>query len=267
VQAIRRLPGLSALPLVLLDIAAVCGSYAGALLLRFDGEVSGASWEAYWKIAPAVAAAYVAANLLFGVYHAAWKYGGIRDLFSLGLAVTLVTVGVTAFNALGSVFPRKDLPLSVNLISGGLIFMTMASTKLWPHLNAVQFNVINRGGDAGKRVLIVGAGDSGQLVAREFLHNPHWGLRPVCFVDDDARKIGVRIHGIPVAGDRYQIPHLAEKYRASEIVLAMPTISRKSFEEIMALCRQAQLSVNIVPSAVEILSGKVDRAVTARFRG
>lgn len=265
-QAIRRLPHLRALPLVALDVAAVCGSYAGALLLRFDGEVSGASWEAYWKIAPVVAAVYVVMNLLFGVYHAAWKYGGIRDLFNLGLAVTLVTVGVTAFNALGSVFPRRDLPLSVNLISGGLIFLTMASTKLWPHLNAVQFNVINRG-DSGKRVVIVGAGDSGQLVAREFLHNPHWGFRPVCFVDDDARKIGVRIHGIPVAGDRYEIPRLAEKYHAGEVVLAMPTISRKSFEEIMALCRQAKLSVNIVPSAVEILSGKVDRAVTVRFRG
>jgi FlaA1/EpsC-like NDP-sugar epimerase len=267
VRIIRALPSVRVLPLVLVDVVAVYGSYAGALLLRFDGEVSGASWEVYWKIAPAVAAAYVLANFLFGVYHAAWKYGGVRDLLYLMLAVSLVTILVLIINVGNFAFPRRELPVSVNLIGGGLIFLTMASTKLWPHLNAVQFNVISRGGDAGKRVLIVGAGDSGQLVAREFLHNPHWGLRPVCFVDDDARKIGVRIHGIPVAGDRYQIPSLAEKYRAGEVVLAMPTISRKGFEEIMGLCRQAGLSVNIVPSAVEILSGKVDRAVTVRFRG
>ncbi len=252
-------------PLVLLDVVAVYGSYAGALLLRFDGNVPGDSWTAFWQVTPAIAAGYVGVNFIVGVYHAAWKYGGVRDLFYLGMAVASVTVLVTAINAFDFAFPRRDLPLSVNLIGGGLIFLTMASTKLWPHLNAMQFAVISRNG-GGQRVLIVGAGDSGQLVAREFLHNPHWGYRPVCFVDDDPKKLGVRIHGIPVAGDRYQIPSLVDRYRVDEVALAMPTISRKSFDEIMHLCRRANVSVNIVPSAVEILSGKVDRAVTVRFR-
>jgi len=264
-RLMRSLPSARVLPLMAVDVAAVYGSYAGALLLRFDGEVPGASWTIYWQLAPAVAAGYVAANLIFGVYHAAWKYGGIRDLFYLSMAVVSVTIVVTAVNTFDFAFPRRDLPLSVNLIGGGLIFLTMASTKLWPHLNTMQFTAITRNG-GGKRVLIVGAGDSGQLVAREFLHNPHWGYRPVCFVDDDQRKVGVRIHGIPVAGDHYQIPRLVARYRIEEVALAMPTISRKNFEEIMHLCRKANVSVNIVPSAVEILSGKVDRAVTVRFR-
>ncbi len=261
-----RLVNARVLPLIALDLATVYGSYAGALLLRFDGNVPGDSWTVFWQVSPAIAAGYVAANFIFGVYHAAWKYGGIRDLFYLGMAVASVTVVVTAINTFDFAFPRRDLPLSVNLIGGGIIFLTMASTKLWPHLNAMQFAVITKNG-GGKRVLIVGAGDSGQLVAREFLHNPHWGLRPVCFIDDDVSKIGVRIHGIPVAGDRYQIPDLVTRYRVEEIALAMPTISRKSFDEIMHLCRKAKLSVNIVPSVVEILSGKVDRAVKVRFRG
>jgi FlaA1/EpsC-like NDP-sugar epimerase len=70
-----------------------------------------------------------------------------------------------------------------------------------------------------------------------------------------------------VAGDRYQRPDLVTRYRVEEVALAMPTISRKSFDEIMHLCRKADVSVNIVPSVVEILSGKVDRAVKVRFRG
>ncbi len=115
--------------------------------------------------------------------------------------------------------------------------------------------------------MIVGAGDAGQLVAREFLHNPHWEYRPVCFVDDDPRKMGVRIHGIPVAGNRHQIPELAARYRVDEAALTMQSIPRKSFEELMALCRKANVSVNIVPSPVDVLSGKVDRAVKVRFRG
>lgn len=257
--------GYRVIPLIVLDVAAVYGAYAGALLLRFDGNVPADSWRVFLQVAPAIAAGYVAANFIFGVYHAAWKYGGIRDLFYLAMAVVSVTLIVFLVNFLDFAFPRRDLPLSVNLIGGGLIFLTMASTKMWPHFNTVQFAAITKNG-GGKRVLIVGAGDSGQLVAREFLHNPHWGYRPVCFVDDDPRKVGVRIHGIPVTGDRYQIPALVARYRVDEVALAMPTISRKSFEEIMHLCRNAKVSVNIVPSAVEILSGKVDRAVTVRFR-
>jgi FlaA1/EpsC-like NDP-sugar epimerase len=253
------------IPLVVLDVAVVSASYAGALLLRFDGDVPAASWTALLQVTPVIAACYVAANFIFGVYHASWKYGGMRDLFYLAIAVASVTLLVIIVNLFDFAFPRRDLPLSVNVIGGGLVFLTMASTKLWPHLSAMQLTVISRNG-GGKRVLIVGAGDSGQLVAREFLHNPRWGFRPVCFVDDDQKKVGIRIHGIPVAGDRWQIPELAAKYRVDEAALAMPTISRTSFEEIMKLCRKANLSVNIVPSAVEILSGKVDRAVTVRFK-
>ncbi len=262
---LRWRPDYGIVPLVVLDVAAVYGSYAGALLLRFDGSVPADSWRVFWQVSPALAAGYVAANFIFGVYHAAWKYGGIRDLFSLALAVTCITLIASMVNFFDFAFSRKDLPLSVNLIGGGLIFLTMASTKLWPHFNTVQFSAVRRNG-SGKRVLIVGAGDSGQLVAREFLHNPHWGCRPICFVDDDVRKAGIRIHGIPVAGNRNQIPDLVARFRVDEVALAMPTISRKSFEEIMYLCRRAKVSVNIVPSAVDILSGKVDRAVTVRFR-
>lgn len=258
-----RWPGARALPLILVDVAAVLASYAGALLLRFDGGVPAESWTVYWQVAPAIAAAYVLANFIFGVYHTAWQYGGIRDLLSLATAVAFATAVVFAVNFFDFAFPRRDLPLSVNLIGGGLIFLTMSSTKLWTHLNTVT--VISRNG-RGKRVLIVGAGDAGQLVAREFLHNPHWQYRPVCFVDDDPKKQGIRIHGIPVAGDRYRIPELVNRYKVDEVTLTMQAIPRRSFEELMLLCRSVRVPVNIIPSPAEILSGKVDRAVTVRFR-
>ncbi len=253
------------LPFLVLDVAAVYGSYAGALLLRFDGSVPGESWRVFWQVAPVIAFAFVAANLVFGVYHAAWKYGGIRDLYFLAMAVGSATVIVTTVNFFEVAVSRTYFPISVNLIGGGLIFLTMAGTKLWPHLNTLQFAGIRRNG-RGKRVLIVGAGDTGQLVAREFLHNPQWEYRPVCFVDDNPKMIGVRIHGIPVAGNRYRIPDLVARYRVDMVTLTMLAIPRRSFQELVQLCQRANVTVNIIPSPVEILSGKVDRAVTMRFR-
>lgn len=252
-------------PLIMLDVAAVYGGYAGALLLRFDGAVPADSWRVLWLVAPAIAAAYVAANLAVGVYHAAWQYGAVRDLFYLGVAVVAVTLGVFAINFFDFAFPREDLPLSVNLIGGSLVFLTMAATKLWPHLNAVQFGSAARNG-GGKRILIVGAGESGQLVAREFLRNPHWQYRPVCFVDDNPKKEGISIHGVPVAGNRHSIPGLVTRHRIDEVALAMSQISRESFNELLDICRRAGVSVNIVPSPADVLSGKVDRGVTVSFK-
>ena len=256
--------GLRIIPLIVLDVALVYGSYAGALLLRFDGDVPARSWTEFWQVTPFIAAGYVAANFIFGIYHSAWKYGGMRDLSHLAIVVGSVTIIVFLVNIFASVIPRRDLPISVNLIGGGLIFLTMAATKLWPHLTTMQFGGAARNG-TGKRVLIVGAGEAGQLVAREFLQNPHWQYRPVCFVDDDRRMEGIRIHGVPVAGDRHAIPALVRRHNIDEVALAMSQISRASFNELLGLCKKAGVPVNIIPSPADVLSGKVDRGVTVSF--
>ena len=255
---------LRVIPLVLVDVAVVYGSYAGALLLRFDGEVPSPSWTEFWQVTPAIAAGYIAANFIFGVYHSAWKYGGVRDLFYLAFVVASVTLVVLLVNLFGDVIARKQLPLSVNLIGGGLIFLSMAATRLWPHLTTLPFRGA-AGNGSGKRVLIVGAGEAGQLVAREFLHNPHWQYRPVCFVDDDPKMEGIRIHGLPVAGDRHTIPTLVRRHNIDEVALTMSQISRESFNELLGLCKKAGVPVNIIPSPADVLSGKVDRGITVSF--
>jgi FlaA1/EpsC-like NDP-sugar epimerase len=255
---------LRVIPLVLLDVAVVYGSYAGALLLRFDGDVPALSWTEFWQVTPVIAAGYVAANFIFGIYHSAWKYGGVRDLSHLAMVVISVTLIVLLVNIFADVIPRRQLPISVNLIGGGLIFLTMAATKLWPYLTTLPLRGA-AGNGGGKRVLIVGAGEAGQLVAREFLHNPHWQYRPVCFVDDDPKMGGIRIHGVPVAGDRHAIPALVRRHNIDEVALAMSQISRESFNELLGICRGAGVSVNIIPSPADVLSGKVDRGITVSF--
>lgn len=264
-RLLRRPLNSRVIPLALLDVAVVYGSYAGALLLRFDGDVPAGSWSTFWQVTPAVAVGYVVANFLFGVYHSEWKYGSVRDLLYLAVAVALVTSIVFFINLFGSLIPRRDLPLGVNLIGGSLIFLTMAATKLWPHLYVMQLRPVARN-SGGKRVLIVGAGEAGQLVAREFLHNPHWQCRPVCFVDDDPKKEGNRIHGVPVAGNRHSIPNLVARHNIDEVAFAMSQISRESFNELLSLCKKAGVSVNIIPSPADVLSGKVDRGIAVSFK-
>ncbi|MFQ5872792.1 MAG: hypothetical protein ACE5JL_03190, partial [Dehalococcoidia bacterium] len=100
--------------------AVVYGSYAGALLLRFRGDVPPESWQRFVYVVPLIAAGYLLGNLVFGVYRAEWRYSATRDVVGLAIGVTLVTGAVFGINYSSS---DRDIPPSVNLISGALILL------------------------------------------------------------------------------------------------------------------------------------------------
>ena len=247
-QILRRLPAIGT------DAAIVLGSYALALALRFDGSVPGESWAWFSWAVPLIALAYIFANTVFGVYRTAWQYGGTLDAVYLGLAVSLVTVLAFGVNAM---LENRPIPLSVNLISGAFIFLFMGLVKLSPRL-LVSGGLPFAGwtAEGAQRVLIVGAGNTGQLLAREMRQNREWNYRPVCFVDDDARKKGMRVHGVPVMGSRHEMPFLVEKMGVNLVALAIPSASAAVIEEVLALCQATQVPVRIVPGLPEIVSGR-----------
>ena len=229
------------------------GSYAAALALRFDANVPGESWRWLSFAVPLIALGYIFANIVFGVYRTAWQYGSVVDVFNLGLAVSVVTVLAFGVNVM---LEHRPIPLSVNLISGALIFLFMGLVKLSPRLTAGTALPFLGWGAPAKRVLIVGGGRTGQLLARELLHNRQWNYRPVCFVDDDPQKRGVRIHGVPVLGNRYEIPTLAQKHNIDLVALAIPSAGAEALHEVLAMCEAAKVPVRTMPGVPEIVSGR-----------
>jgi FlaA1/EpsC-like NDP-sugar epimerase len=244
---------LRSLPSLLIDFLIVMGSYAAALALRFDANVPRESWHWLSFAVPLIALGYVFANIVFGVYRTAWQYGGIVDVFNMGLAVTLVTLLAFGVNAM---LEHRPIPLSVNLISGVFVFLFMGLVKLGPRLTAGSALPFFGWGAPAKRVLIVGGGRTGQLLARELLHNRQWDYRPVCFVDDDPQKRGVRIHGVPVLGNRFEIPDLTQKHRIDLVALAIPSASAETLHDVLAVCEAANVPVRMMPGVPEIVSGK-----------
>ena len=109
----------------------------------------------------------------------------------------------------------------------------------------------------GKRILIVGAGDGGVLVAREFRNHYRGEIRIVGFIDDDPSKQNQQILGSPVLGDRSAIPHIVETHRIEEIVIAMPSVERKTIREIVAICQDTKADVKILPGVFDLFEGNV----------
>jgi FlaA1/EpsC-like NDP-sugar epimerase len=243
-----------ALPFLAVDFLIVMGSYTAGLLLRFDAHVPKESWNWLFWAVPIVAVAYLFSNLVFGVYRTAWQYGSIVDAFYLGLSVSLVTLVVFGVNAM---LHHRPIPLSVNLMSGAFILLFMGLFKLSPRLLSGSGTPLRGwGGRPPKQVMIVGAGSTGQLLAKELLHNRQWQYRPLCFIDDDPKKRRARIHGVPVLGNRYDIPSLVEEHDVDLVALALPSASGASIHELLSLCESIHVPVRIVPGLDAIVSGK-----------
>jgi len=103
----------------------------------------------------------------------------------------------------------------------------------------------------------MGAGDAGAMIVREMQSNPHLGLEPVGFLDDDLGKHDVRIHGVPVLGDRHAILEMVKKHKASQVIIAMPTVPGVEIRDIVHICDEAGVRARIIPGMYEILDGTV----------
>lgn len=142
-----------------LDVFVVGMAYAAALMLRFDAEVPRQNLDFVLKVFPLIALVYVVANLLFGVYRTVWAYGSLGDILALLRPVVVATAVIFGVNFW---VKDRDLPLSVILIAGELVFPGMAFVKMRSRL----LIRLPRVAVASQRLLIIGAGHTGQALAR-----------------------------------------------------------------------------------------------------
>lgn len=108
-----------------------------------------------------------------------------------------------------------------------------------------------------RRVLVAGAGDAGAMVVRELHNHPELGLEPVGFVDDDAKKSGLRLHGLPVLGGCDDIPRLVREKGIERVIIAMPSAPGAVRRKIAHLCSRAGVKAFTVPGVYELVDGRV----------
>src|SRR3990172_7346738 len=225
--------GIRLLPVLALDALLIVASYGAALALRFDGAVPRPSMVFFGQVIGIIVVAYLVGNYFFGIYRTAWQYASVADAVSLASAVGLVSVVLLGVNSL---LTPRHIPLTVTAIAPALIFLSMGVAKLWPRLRA-QAPFATWGGPS-KTVLVAGAGHTGQMLAREFLQHPERQYKPIGFVDDDAKKRGMRIHGLAVLGGRGDIPDLVESRHVDVVALAMPSANGATIRDYVGICQQ-----------------------------
>lgn len=182
-----------------------------------------------------------------------WHRAGILDLMALARAVA---VGTLLIFAMGFVFQSwLQLPRSVPLLAGVLGFLLMGGVRTATRLTSEQ--VRRQIAGPQQRVLIVGAGDAGSLIAREMQRHPEAGLLPIGFLDDEPSKQRQRVVGLPVFGRIEELTIVAQREGAQEVLIAVPSATGDFVRRVVDLARDAQLRHRIIPGVFEILSGDV----------
>ena len=241
---------------LLLDMGIVIGSYAFALWLRFDTHVPGESWRQLAWAGPLIGIAYILAYQMLGVYRTAWQYGSVRDAVMLATAVALVTVAVFTVNAM---LPKRPIPLTVNVMSAAFIFLFHAMLRMLPRIWSAPWLAASDYSGLQQRVMIVGAGDTGQFLVAELQRNRNQPYQPVCFIDDEPPLKGKRIHGVTVAGNRHDIPAVIEKRQVNLVALALPPTPAPGLQELLAIIEPTGVPVRIVPGLSEVMQGRARR--------
>ncbi|HSV74790.1 MAG TPA: nucleoside-diphosphate sugar epimerase/dehydratase [Chthonomonadales bacterium] len=253
------LPRLRNRHFIALDIVLLSLTPWLAFLLRYDGVVeirTHAAELAFYTLTAVVVR--VALFHPFGLYNRYWHYAGVDELVQTTLAVVSSMVVLYALYA-GGVFHLagdETLPRTLLLIDGLLALLVVGMTRFSVRLSRVAA-LPSRPTDAGRSVLIVGAGIVGQMVAREMKVSPHMGMRGVAFLDDDPDKQHLRIAGLPVLGCSESLPEVVASLGIEQVVIAMPNAPGKVVRRVVDLCEQAGVKARTVPGVFTLLDEKV----------
>jgi len=243
---------------LLLDAAVVVSCYLIALLLRFDGQVPAQSRDTFDVVAPLLIVCYLLSNYVFRIYRTAWQYGGMADVVSYAQATGVATLLLFLVNWAQR---HRDIPLSVIIVGGALTFLIGGLFKLSPRLLSRRW--WGDGPAPAKRLLIVGAGNTGELVARQFLQHRSWGYRPICFVDDDPAKRRMHIHRLPVAGRTDDIERVVREYEIDLVALAVSSAPGATMRRLVTACQMIDVPVRVVPGLPEVVR---DRTTVGHLR-
>lgn len=245
--------------LFLLDALALLLTPALALILRLDAPNWRLSLDYDALVFFTVVALLVKLAVFFKlkIYNRYWRYASVNDLAPLVVAVGISTTILTVlFVSLYATLNRYDLAMyrTVPLIDGLLTGLVVGGFRFGV-CGLYHWQRLYRGRVAGRRVLVVGAGEAGKMVIREMLANPQLEMEPIAFVDDDPAKIGTQTHGLPVLGTIQNIAGLVDRYQIQRIIVAMPSVPLKRQQEISGICEKTGIATHIVPGVYEILAG------------
>ena len=239
---------------VIVNLAAVV-----TLLIRFsiDGmTVWNSAFEWYLKLYLGYAVINTVVTIvmfaLFNLYNSLWEFAGYNELVRIGCAS--VASALVNF-VLMMVIEDSRMPLSFPIVYSMLLAAGTGTLRLI--YRALRRKRSGRSTAEKKRTMLIGGGQAGAMVLREFRYSAHSENKVVCVIDDDRSKWGSFIQGVKIVGGKESIVSAAEKYNVEEIILAIPSASRRQKLDILEICHATGCKLRTLPGLYQLANGEV----------
>lgn len=242
--------------LMIVDAAIIVFSSIMPLALRFGIFTMDMVYlESALECIPVDIAIAVAVLAAFKLYNRVWSYAGIDEMISVFKASLVMEALYVAYR----VFFSVAMPRSFYVFNWMFLFILLAGSRVSIRLLR-QFKKRYEKTEDTRNVMIIGAGAAASLLIKELKYGPG-NAKISCIIDDNPAKKGKYIHGLPIVGDRDDIPKMAEKFDIDEIIVAIPSASPVTIRDILSICQQTNARLKRLPAIGASLTSSLSQSV------
>ena len=239
---------LSKIALLFMDIILINLAYLLALFIRYEGVIDIqllSNLPRYLNNAIFITIIKLAIFYYFKMYRTVWRYTSIPEFYNVITAIILSNASVLSF-----LFIRQaDLSRPIYILTTFIDLALIGGFRYYLRALDTNIGINTKNNPKMKRVMIIGAGYTGLMLIRVYKNHIQTNAEPVIIIDDDIKKQGQVIDGIPVVGGRQSILSVVDNYHIDEIIIAVPSASRKEIIDIIDICKETKCKL-------KILSGK-----------
>lgn len=242
---------------VLCDIGIVCVSAIMQLVLRF-GIFTFTESEylpIVLKYLPLDCLIAVAVLVLFKLYNRVWSYASIDVLEDVFLASIVIEILYIVYKTIFAI----PTPRSFYIFDWMSLFLLLCVSRIAVRIIR-RFNIKRKVGDDSRHMMIVGGGQAGMALIREMKYGQE-NVVPVCVIDDNPEKLNSKLGGVPIVGNRNDIPRMVIKYDIDEIVIAMPSTAPSEIRNIISICETSKAKTRIMPAIAASINGSVSSSI------
>lgn len=252
--------------ILMLDMLFLCCSFYLAHLIRFDFNIPHWAMDGLKKMLPYVLGLKFFCFYFFDLYKGMWRYTGLNDLMNIVKASTIASLALIAFILFKTRFEMVsrsvfviDWCLTVILIVSLRVFTRLCFERFTKNISAWDLlpKVFRKKTKKGRGMLIIGAGDCGEKICRQFRENPSIQSHVVGFLDDDRSKIGRKIHGVPVLNTIDELEHTVKTTEVDDVIIAIPSATSERMRRIVDLCKKSDVDFKTIPDMGELIDGKI----------
>lgn len=246
----------------ILTAVIIVASLLLSFAIRYDFRIPVGQWQRIAELIPAVLVIKLFFFWLFGAFRGWWRYVSMPDLVLLVKANLFGSLFFVLYVVV--VYRLEQVPRAVLILDGIFCFLLIGGIRFIVRALRESYRPWRRvPADNLRSVLVVGAGEAGQMIVREIRQNPDLHYRLVGFVDDDPLKLNCQLQGLVVMGPSASLARLVKQYGIDEVIIAIPSASGKQIRTIVEHCREVKCSFKVLPGVGELIDG---RASVQQFR-